>query len=66
MASAAALIYLDLDGFKPVNDRHGHAAGDAVLKAIAAALIRKVRTSDIVARIGGDEFVGAVVERHRR
>ena len=52
----AALIYLDLDGFKPVNDRHGHAAGDAVLKAIAAALIRKVRTSDIVARIGGDEF----------
>ena len=53
----AALIYLDLDGFKPVNDRHGHAAGDTVLKAIAAALIRKVRTSDIVARIGGDEFV---------
>ena len=54
---SAALIYLDLDGFKPVNDRHGHAAGDAVLKAAAAALIRKVRTSDIVARIGGDEFV---------
>ncbi len=54
---SAALIYLDLDGFKPVNDRHGHAAGDAVLRAIAAALIRKVRTSDIVARIGGDEFV---------
>jgi diguanylate cyclase (GGDEF)-like protein len=54
---SAALIYLDLDGFKPVNDRHGHAAGDAVLKAIAAALIRKVRASDIVARIGGDEFV---------
>jgi diguanylate cyclase (GGDEF)-like protein len=53
---SAALIYLDLDGFKPVNDRHGHAAGDAVLKTIAAALIRKVRTSDIVARIGGDEF----------
>ncbi len=54
---SAALIYLDLDSFKPVNDRHGHAAGDAVLKAIAAALIRKVRASDIVARIGGDEFV---------
>jgi diguanylate cyclase (GGDEF)-like protein len=53
---SAALIYLDLDGFKPVNDRHGHAAGDAVLKTIAAALVRKVRTSDIVARIGGDEF----------
>jgi diguanylate cyclase (GGDEF)-like protein len=53
----ATLIYLDLDQFKPVNDRHGHAAGDAVLKAIAAALVREVRASDVVARIGGDEFV---------
>src|SRR6202167_5876101 len=53
---SAALIYIDLDEFKPVNDRHGHAAGDAVLKAIAAALIRHVRASDVVARIGGDEF----------
>ncbi len=53
---SAALIYLDLDGFKPVNDRHGHAAGDAVLKAVAATLARKVRASDVVARIGGDEF----------
>jgi diguanylate cyclase (GGDEF)-like protein len=53
---SAALIYIDLDEFKPVNDRHGHAAGDAVLKAIAAALIRRVRASDVVARIGGDEF----------
>ena len=43
--------------FKPVNDRHGHAAGDAVLKAVAAALVRHVRASDVVARIGGDEFV---------
>lgn len=56
-AVSAALVYLDLDGFKPVNDRHGHAAGDAVLKAIAATLARKVRASDVVARIGGDEFV---------
>ncbi len=54
--TSAALVYLDLDGFKPVNDRHGHAAGDAVLKAIAAALLRNVRASDVVARIGGDEF----------
>ena len=54
--ATAALIYLDLDGFKPVNDRHGHAAGDAMLKAIAAALCSRVRASDVVARIGGDEF----------
>ena len=53
----AALIYLDLDGFKPINDRFGHAAGDAVLKAVARALTRAVRASDVVARLGGDEFV---------
>lgn len=53
---SAALIFLDLDGFKPVNDRHGHAAGDAMLKAVAAAIVAEVRASDIVARIGGDEF----------
>ena len=52
----AALVYLDLDGFKPVNDRHGHAAGDAVLKAVAAVLLGSVRASDMAARIGGDEF----------
>jgi diguanylate cyclase (GGDEF)-like protein len=54
--TSAVLIYIDLDDFKPVNDRHGHAAGDAVLKAVAASLVRHVRTSDIVARMGGDEF----------
>lgn len=54
---SAALIYVDLDDFKPVNDRHGHGAGDLVLKAIAAALVRTVRASDVVARLGGDEFV---------
>jgi len=56
-AVSAALVFLDLDGFKPVNDRHGHAAGDAMLKAVAAAIVAEVRASDVVARIGGDEFV---------
>jgi diguanylate cyclase (GGDEF)-like protein len=54
--ASAALVYLDLDRFKPINDRHGHAAGDAVLKAVATVLARHVRASDVVARVGGDEF----------
>jgi diguanylate cyclase (GGDEF)-like protein len=51
-----ALIVLDVDGLKPINDTFGHAAGDAVLKGIVAVLIRHVRSSDVVGRLGGDEF----------
>ena len=56
----AVLMYIDLDGFKTVNDRHGHAAGDALLKAVVADLVRNLRASDVVGRLGGDEF-GAVL-----
>jgi len=55
--ASLAVLMLDLDKFKPVNDRHGHADGDRVLHNVAATIWANVRTSDIVARYGGDEFV---------
>jgi diguanylate cyclase (GGDEF)-like protein len=55
-----ALLYIDLDGFKQVNDRLGHEAGDRVLKGVAEGLLKSVRSSDVVGRIGGDEFAACL------
>ena len=51
-----AVAYIDLDHFKRINDRHGHAAGDEALVNVAAALVLGVRQTDTVARLAGDEF----------
>jgi diguanylate cyclase (GGDEF)-like protein len=57
-----SVVYIDIDGFKAVNDRFGHAAGDEVLTAVARTLVDNVRASDIVGRLGGDEF-GVILAR---
>ena len=55
-----ALLWLDLDHFKSINDRHGHLAGDAVLRAVAETLARCCRPDDLSARLGGEEFALAI------
>ena len=55
-STPASLVYFDLDGFKSVNDTYGHTAGDAVLSHFADTLLAHVRDSDVVGRLGGDEF----------
>jgi len=60
-----ALVMLDLDGFKPLNDRFGHAAGDEILCDVARALTRAMRGQDTVARLGGDEFCVLAPETDR-
>ena len=54
--AGGALVVLDVDRLKPINDAFGHAAGDQVLKAIVTTLLAQVRASDVVGRLGGDEF----------
>lgn len=56
-SSILAVLFIDLDGFKRVNDRYGHEAGDGVLRAVAQRLLAVTRPSDVLARVGGDEFV---------
>ena len=52
----AAILFIDVDGLKSINDRHGHAAGDAALVHLTGLMTQNVRKNDLVARIGGDEF----------
>lgn len=64
--SALAVLFIDLDDFKPVNDAHGHIAGDALLRIVAARLARAVRTEDMMSRLGGDEFACLIADLRTR
>src|SRR5690606_29997419 len=61
-ASLLALLFCDLDNFKDVNDLHGHEMGDRLLKAVTERLQQGLRSTDIIARMGGDEFVVVIPE----
>jgi diguanylate cyclase (GGDEF)-like protein len=61
-----AVMFLDLDGFKKINDKHGHAAGDSVLKEVARRLSLRSRDEDTVCRNGGDEFLYLLVDPQGR
>ncbi len=61
-----AVVFLDLDGFKAVNDTHGHAAGDQLLVSLAARMKQALRGGDTLARIGGDEFVAVLIDLEKR
>ncbi len=58
----ASVLYIDLDGFKALNDQYGHSAGDAILRNVGLILLDSVRESDVVGRLGGDEF-GVILNR---
>ncbi len=65
-APALAVLYLDLDDFKPINDHHGHPTGDELLRIVASRLSRSVRQQDMVCRLGGDEFAFILTEPQGR
>ena len=60
-----AVMFIDLDGFKQINNTHGHALGDRILQVVAQRLHEQVRSDDTVCRYGGDEFLYLLVKPHR-
>ncbi len=65
-SSCLSVLYIDLDGFKKINDGHGHATGDKLLQAVAERFKADIRKSDVAARLGGDEFVIVLIDTPTR